>query len=257
MHTTLLALAIVAGGAALATVIRLLLAALGRTLDPSTADSRGIAQVVTAGGTVLFWGIIAGALLVALRSLAIPELTGPIDGLLALMPQLMAAVLLVAIGHVGGRLLGDLSARGALVIGERWGLHTARAVHLSILGLAVALALATLGLDLWWLFLALAGLIIVAAAALALTLSQGSVRYVESLIAMQELRSRLTLGARLRIGEVEGRLVETGPTMLVLDTEAGLAHIPASHVERLGMTLLGERLGAREGAREGERDGAE
>lgn len=255
MNPTLLALTVVVGGVVLAGVVRLLLAALARSLEPRTAgtgEARGIAQVVTTGGTVLFWGIIAGALLIALRSLTIADLAGPIDQLLALMPRILAAVLLVAVGHVGGRLLGDLSARGALVVGERWGLQTARAVHYSVVGLALALALATLGLDLWWLFLALAGLIIVTAAALAMALSRGSVRYVESLIAMQELRSRLTLGARLRIGDIEGRLVETGPTMLVLDTEQGLAHVPASHVEQLGMTLLGER---HEG--DGERDGAE
>jgi hypothetical protein len=69
------------------------------------------------------------------------------------------------------------------------------------------------------------GGILLAGAALAFGL--GARYFVANIIGAQTTRKLYSNGQLLRIGDIEGRLLEITPTTVVLDTDQGRAAIPA------------------------------
>lgn len=184
----------------------------------------------------VFWAIIVAATLGALRFVSsAPLIASLVDALLVWLPRVLIAFVAVSVGVIGGRLLRNLM-RHLGTSPEREGL--ARLAEGGVVLFSLLIALGSLGLHVTWLAEGLAGITIAAVAALFLVLALGTVPYMENLIALRVIAPRLAVGDRVKIGDVEGRVLELTASAIVLETENGLAHVPGRQLQQVPMLIL-------------------
>ena len=76
---------------------------------------------------------------------------------------------------------------------------------------------------------------------IALAVSLGARAYVANLIGAHHLRQAFTLGQRVKIGELEGTILELTAVSIVLDTVQGRVNVPAKIYNEAPIILLAER----------------
>jgi hypothetical protein len=237
VNETLLAVSVFVGGVVGAVLIRWLLRALVRRLVRAApwleAGPFGRNAWRVPIEAVFVAGVVA-AVLGALRLLSSPVVASALDQALALLPRLLLAFVVLCVGIVGGRLVRNLIQRE----GTRDDREIARMTEVVIVLLSSLIALGSVGLQIVWLAVAVAGLGIVALAGLLLVLALGSVPHMENLIAMRVMRERVTVGDRVRVAGIEGRVVELTNAAALLDTEDGLSLIPGSQLQRQPVLIL-------------------
>ncbi len=174
--------------------------------------------------SVAFWGILLTALVAALYLLGGGGMSGWLDRLLTVVPQLLVALGIVAAGHLLGLLARSLLAR-YYSSPDRQALPVL--AYAAIVGTAAITAVEHLGLEVSFLTRIL--LIVVGAflAGLALAFAFGARALVANLAAQGEVQ-RYKPGDRLRIDGVEGSVVEVYRTGVLLSTPEGLVAVPAS-----------------------------
>jgi small-conductance mechanosensitive channel len=73
---------------------------------------------------------------------------------------------------------------------------------------------------------------------IALAVSLGSRAYVANLIGAHHLRQAFGIGQRVRIGEMEGRILELTAVSIVLETEHGRVNVPAKVYNEAPIVLI-------------------
>jgi len=176
---------------------------------------------------VFYWLVLLFALTVAADLLRMPGLATWLGKLLAVLPSLFAAGAIFLVGYLLASILRD-AVIGKSATGRRSGdAMLGRLLHGLVLAVSAVIALGQLGVDVDLLAL----LIVVAFAALTgaigLAFGLGARSTVRNMIAAYYLRRIYRVGARVRLGDTQGELVEFMPTAVLLETDEGIAMIPA------------------------------
>jgi small-conductance mechanosensitive channel len=100
--------------------------------------------------------------------------------------------------------------------------------------LTVVVALSLVGIDLRWVTWLVVIVVAVAGLGLALAFGVGFQGLARDLAAGFSLRARLKEGQRLRVGEVEGKVLQLTPLYLVLQAADGPLTLPYSLVHSQG-----------------------
>ncbi len=157
----------------------------------------------------------------------------------------LPVVLLVSAIVLGGYVLASI-ARDAIARPGYQSQALASLAFFAINTIAILAALRQFGIDL----LLVRSLILIAAAAafggIAFAFGKGASASLANIIAAHYVRRVYRLGQRVRIGPVEGDILEITPTAVVVDTESGRAMIPATKFNEDISVLLGS-----EGASDG------
>lgn len=147
-------------------------------------------------------------------------------------------VLLAAVIVLGGYIIASI-ARDAITSAGYQSQAFASLIFLSVNTVAVLAALRQLGIDL---VLVRSLLLIVTAAAfggIAFAFGKGASSSLANIIAAHYVRRVYHHGQRVRIGGVEGDILEITPTAVVIDTPNGRAMIPAIKFNEDISVLLG------------------
>lgn len=215
-------------------VARLVSIAVGRLLDlldqraarMSTSEqsliSPKLSRVIRA---VLFWLIVVLAISYALAMLGVGGLPTMLTGLTAFIPQLLVGFTIVVAGHIIGLLashvvsnLGDSSAPDSVA---------PRLVYALILVVAVVMGLQHVNVDISFVTQLLLISFGVVSSGLMLAFALGARQQVANLLARREL-ARLSVADRVRIGDVEGEVLEIHSTGVDIATGDGVVVVPAS-----------------------------
>lgn len=171
-----------------------------------------------------FWGLLLLTFALALRLLGVAQISEWLDRLLAFVPRLLVGLAIIALGHI----LGLLSRSLLTQIDTRQTLgQLPQLAYLTVLVIALVTAFAHVGLDvslISQLTLLLLGIFL---GGLALAFALGARQLVANLAAQAETH-RYQPGDRVRIGAIEGTVVEIYRTGITLATADGLASIPAA-----------------------------
>ncbi len=183
----------------------------------------------------VFWLLVAGSVLLALRVMGIGGLPELLNSVLGFMPKLFIAFSIIVAGH----LLGLFSAQMVSRLSDGWSARSAvpRLLYLAIMAVAVVMGLQHVSVDITFvtqLVLILVGTI---SAGLMLAFSLGARRHVANLLARREL-SRLAIGDRVNIGGVEGNIVDIHNTAVDIATEDGIASMPAARLAEEGFIRI-------------------
>ena len=197
-------------------------AVLSRLTNKYSQNAGVLASFVSALRPFAFWSILAFTIVLSIWVLEVPQATALFDEVLAYLPQLFSAGLILLIGHFVGVGLRQLLTRhrGTVVFPPR-------GAYWLVITPSLIAAVQQLGIDVT--FLAELTLVAfgVSLAAIGITFALGARDYVSNLIARRELDGYRE-GDKLRIEDIEGTVVELRRTGVVLATSEGLVTVPAS-----------------------------
>ncbi len=175
---------------------------------------------------VVYWLVLLVFILASAESLGLPGVAETFSGLLAYLPHVLAAALILLLGGLVARVVGE--AVGALVTqaGAEAGSLLGQAVRYVLLILVVILAIEQLGVE--TALLVDVAVVIVAASALALAISFGigSRELARNVMAGFQAKEDFSPGQELQVRQHRGRLVRIGPVKSELEIADGRVSIP-------------------------------
>jgi small-conductance mechanosensitive channel len=202
--------------------------------DPSAANL--MARLV-------YWLVLLVFILAAAESLGLRGVADTFGGLLAYLPNVLAAALILLLGGLVARVVGDAVGALATQTGVSAGPIVGQAVRYILLIFVVILALEQLGVETTLLTTVAMALIAATALALALAFGLGSREVARNIMAGFHATEELTLGQSLIVRGHTGRLVHIGPVKSVIETEAGRVSLPNSAlVEEEVTTVSADRV---------------
>jgi small-conductance mechanosensitive channel len=183
---------------------------------------RTVPQIV---GTIVFWLLMFVFLVAACDILSLPAVTGAIEKVVAYIPKLLVATVMVVVGLLLATFLRGVIATSADRVGISYAQQLASGCYW-VLALMTFIA-AFEQLEIKFELLNYAILIVFGAVALALGLSfgLGGREVMAGILSGYYVRQRLHSGDRVVVGHYEGTVREVGPVATVLETEEdGLLH---------------------------------
>lgn len=191
-------------------------------------------------GELVFWVVVLFFVTAASQIVGLSVFANWLGQVAAYLPVLLAGLLIVLAGLIAGALVRDLVLAAASTAGFAQGELLGRAAQAVILLTAIVVGVDQIGIDVSFLSAILSIVVAAALGGMGLAFGLGARTHVSNLLAARQARQLYRVGDRLRVGEVDGTLVELTPTMLVLETERGRAAVPAKILdEQVGLVPAG------------------
>lgn len=197
-----------------------------RVLDAERDEGGGV--IVRIAGRLAFWVVLLFAAGTAAEVLGFAALTGELGEFARYVPRLIAAVLVLLGGVVASNLAAGWIRGSARSAGIAYGESVARAARGTIILVASVVALTQAGIDSTLLVVAVATVLGAFLGAVALAFGLGARTTVANIIGAHYFQRSFKVNQRIRIGELEGRILEIQPTGVLLDTAEGVTLVPAS-----------------------------
>lgn len=215
---------------------------LGRgTAVQGALETSGVRPTVSrvVGGFV-FWLVLLFFLAAAVERLGLPVLSSSLRQISVYLPNVLAAVVIVLGGVVIGRLAGSAVTAAATSAAIARASAVGRATQVAILLVAAVVALEQIGIrgHLFVIIVAVVFATFLGGAGLAFGL--GARTAVSNIIASHYVSRAYRPGQVVRIGGVEGRVVETTTTAVMIKTGEGRVLIPAMRFSEEPSVLLTE-----------------
>ncbi|MFT4564370.1 MAG: hypothetical protein ACI9BW_004133 [Gammaproteobacteria bacterium] len=235
------AAALLAAGFATAWVLRAIVLRIGAAVGTLFSRTAGVRRTVrlpwplsVVVANVIFWVTVVFFLSASSRILGLAFIADLIATVASFLPiALLAATILLA-----GYSFASI-ARNSIPANDGESKLLGNLLFLVINTIAVLAAFRQLGVDL---VLVRSLLLIIAGSALfglAFAFGKGAAPSLGNIIAAHYLRQVYRQGQRMRVGAIEGEILEITPTAVVIDTHNGRALIPASTFSREVSVLLG------------------
>lgn len=189
-----------------------------------SSEIREMARPVS---SFLFWASTALGVFVAVASTSRHAFEQIPDRMLARLPDLLLAGLVLIAGYAVSIGLSAAVAQSAIRASGRRHRRLERAVRFTVLGASAALALSQLGVDTTVLSLAMAVVVGAPALAIALLTAFGGRQVASDIAAGKALRSHLKVGFHLATGDIEGVIVAVHPVAVEVESVDGRrVHVP-------------------------------
>lgn len=189
----------------------------------------------TLAGNLIFWIIMLTFMGTAAEVLGLAVFGKMMTALAAFLPRLLGAALLLVLGLFLGQAARELMAGSTdHEVTPPWWRQLDQGAQAVIVALTVVVALSLVGVDLRWVTWLVVIFVAVAGLAIALAFGVGFQGLARDLAAGFYLRTRLKAGQRLRVGEVEGKVLQLTTLHLVLQTTDGPLALPYSLVHSQG-----------------------
>lgn len=180
---------------------------------------------------IVFWTVMIFFVAATANMLGWQLLSGWMNSVIVYLPNLITGVLII----LAGFLLGSGARTGVVGVarsaGVEQGQMLARVVQVVILSTAIVIGIEQIGIDAHFLSDALVVILGVLLAGGALAFGIGSKTLIANIIGAQYFRKHCSVGEQLRMGDVEGSVVEVTQTCIVVETPSGRTVIPAKYFQ--------------------------
>ena len=216
---------------ALRALVRRVVARFSKRISAGTAAAAWQQALADQGAgrvfsSSVYWLVLLVAVMVASEVVGLPVLTTYLAALAQYLPRVIAAVVVLFAGVIGGRLISDAAMTTAFRLLPHQGRQLARLVRGIIVGAAILVAIKQLGVDVSLLtnifLIVLAALL--AGAAFAFGLGARSV--IANILAMHYVNKSYDIGQQIRLGDDNGRIVRTTSTTVFVEHDEGELGIP-------------------------------
>lgn len=184
-------------------------------------------------GKIIFWSVLIFFIVAATKMLGWRLFSGWVDRLITYLPSLITGLFVILAGFLIGNTVRITISGAAASGGIEHGDVLARVVQIVILFTALVIGVEQIGIQVDFLtniMVVIAGVLLAGGA---LAFSLGAKNFVANLIGVQVARKHCQVGEYLRIGELDGELVEITQTTLILDTASGRAIVPGRLFQKL------------------------
>jgi len=192
-------------------------------------------------GSILFWVVILFFVASATQLLGLSIFTEWLKDLVGYLPTLLAGALIILAGALFSGLARDVTVAALPTVPEAQRVLLGRVVQISILVTAIAVGADQIGIEITFLVVLAAVVTSAVVGGVALAVSLGARTYVANLIGAHYLRQAFGVGQRVRIGEVEGTILELTAISVVLETAEGRVTIPGKVFNEEAIVLLTAR----------------
>jgi small-conductance mechanosensitive channel len=189
-------------------------------------------------GRILFWVVFLTFLTAATEMLGLPVVATWLRALADHLPNVVLGILIVLAGVLVGALARDAIASGAGAAGVVYGQLLGRMAQLAIVLIAAVTAVDQIGIDSKFVTLTITVVIAAVAGAAALAVGLGARTAVSNIIAAHYVQQAYRIGQTVRVGAVEGRIVDITTTAVVLDGLDGRVFVPANAFSESVSVLL-------------------
>ena len=179
-------------------------------------------------GQFVYWLIFLVAGAAAFDMLGLPVVSQVAERLAVFLPGAVTGLAIVLVGMVVASLAGGVAAAWAASAGVRYAGAVGRTAQIVVLALAVLLGLQQIGIHGEVIAGLLAAVLAVALGGAALAFGLGARGAVSNIVAAYYVSQMYRVGQTVRVGGIEGRILRTTSTALILDTKEGQVHVPAS-----------------------------
>lgn len=182
-------------------------------------------------GELLFWLLILVFITLATEILGLGIVGAWIKEIVKFLPSAASGILIVLVGFVLSSLARDLVGSAATSVGLARGDLLARAVQAIILFTAIVIGLGQVGIDIEFLTTIVGIVVATMLGGLALAFGLGARTHVSNIIAANQLRNFYQVGDKVKVGEVEGRIIDITVSRIILETGNGIADVPAKIID--------------------------
>lgn len=177
-------------------------------------------------GRFAYWLVFLVFILAAIESLGLSIVTDALSALVSYVPNILAAALILLLGSLIARFLGDTVGGFATQSGISNGPFLGRVIQFAVLVLTIIITLNQL--DIRTTLLTAVAIIIVAALALALALAfgLGNRELARYIMAGFHVKEAFEVGQTVTVRGHTGRLVKIGSVNAIIETEQGQVSIP-------------------------------
>lgn len=187
-----------------------------------------VAQSVSAlAGRFMYWLIFLVFGAAAIEVLGLPIVSAAVEQLGSYLPHAVTALAILFVGIVVASLAGGVAAAAAASGGVQYAAAVGRAVQSALIILALLVGLEQIGIHGELVVVLLAVVLGTVLGSAALAFGLGARTAVSNIVAAYYVAQAYRVGQTVRVGDVEGRIVRTTSTAVVLDTKAGQVHVPA------------------------------
>lgn len=178
-------------------------------------------------GTVFFWLVLVSTFVLISEILGLDILTTWIERLLQYSPNLLAAVLIVLLAFIGGRIVADIITSVGIKVGLTYSNTLGRIVQYLILIIAIIIAIDQIGVEVDILInmvnIVLTALLFGAVFAFGL----GARTAVSNILATFYVRKMYKVGQEVEIDGIQGRIARINDTSVVIETQTSQVIVPA------------------------------
>jgi len=189
-------------------------------------------------GWLIYWMIILFYITLAVEVLGFKGLSDWLGNLITYLPSLLLAGLFIFGGFLLGNTIRDRITTGGRSAGLQRTDTLGSWTRMIIILLAVLVGLAQIGIDVRLFEYILTIFVAALAIAIALAFGMGAGPIVSNIISARYVRKTYQVGQKIRINNLQGKILEMSSTGVVLDTDAGRTFIPARVFDEEASVLL-------------------
>jgi len=231
-----------------AAVLRLFAARLVKRVFASANRNAAVAEAVQESGIrsllpkivagFVFWVVLLLFAAAAIESFGFTVVTSALGQIAYYLPNVLAAIGVVVAGVVMGRLARRAIAAGAKSAGITRSEGVGRTMQAAVVLVAVVVALDQIGIDAQLPVVLVTIVIGAALASAGLAFGIGANTAVSNIVAAYYTSQHYNVGQVVRIGNLEGEIIQLTPTAVFLSTQDGRVLVPAKRFNEETSTLL-------------------
>ena len=185
-----------------------------------------------------FWIILVFAIAVDTQILGLNFLAEWFRGLILYLPNILAAIVIIFIGLITGKLVQDLVVSAASRTGITNGQILGKLLRYTIILITIIIAIDQIGIDV--IFLTNVLIIILAALLFgaALAFGLGAKTSISNILGSYYVQKSYKEGDTIKLKETEGVIVKITPTTVIVETKSGQVTIPAKDFNEKESVLL-------------------
>ena len=188
----------------------------------------------------VFWVIVIFFVAAAMETLGLPVVTASLSRVAYYLPNVLAALVVVFAGLIVGKVVGNAVSRTAAGTGMAFGPAIGGTVRGTVILVAMIVAIEQVGIRADVLVVMIAIVVGAGLAGAGLAFGLGARAAVSNIIASHYIAQAYRVGQTVRIGDVEGKIVQTTPTAVFMATPEGRLMVPADRFSEMTSVLLTE-----------------
>lgn len=185
-----------------------------------------------------FWIIFVFFLILGTEVLGLSIITTWLGSVLTYAPRIFAAILIVFVGIIAGRMVGSLITSAMAQVAISYGHILGNIVQYTILITSIIIAINQIGIDIAFLTQLINILLAALLFGAALAFGLGAKTSVSNILASYYIHKLYKEGDYVKISDIEGRIIKIGNTSVLLESETGQVTIPSKEFNEVKSVLI-------------------
>lgn len=211
-----------------------------QALGGAIAGSGAGEQIPAVIAGFVFWVVLIFFVATAMETLGLPVVTASLSRVAYYLPNVLAALLVVFVGLIAGKVLGNAVARTASSTGMAFGPAIVGTVRGTVILVAIVVAIEQVGIQADLLVVMVAVIVGAGLAGAGLAFGLGARTAVSNIIASHYVSQAYRVGQTVRVGGIEGPIVETTPTAVFIASSEGRVMVPSNQFSEMTSVLVTE-----------------